>query len=115
MYIDPGSPRENGSYESFNSKKRDEFLNGEILCSMKERRVLAERWRKHYNTVRPHSSLDHRPPAPEAWMASTAPQPWEPFTPLMPPPDCHILHRSELEDRCATLIIQLVQKIGQAT
>ena len=52
---------------------RDEFLNGEIFYSMKELRVLAERWRKHYNTARPHSSLGYRPPAPEAWLASTAP------------------------------------------
>jgi putative transposase len=48
---------------------RDEFLNGEIFYSMKEIRVLAERWRVHYNTIRPHSSLRYRPPAPEAWMA----------------------------------------------
>ena len=52
-----GSPWENGYCESFNSKLRDEFLNGEIFYSMKEIRVLAERWRIHYNTVRPHSSL----------------------------------------------------------
>ena len=57
MYIEPGSPWENGYCESFNSKMRDEFLNGEIFYSMKELRVLAERWRKHYNTARPHSSL----------------------------------------------------------
>jgi transposase InsO family protein len=68
-YIEPGSPWENGYCESFNSKLRDEFLNGEIFYSMKEIRVLAERWRVHYNTIRPHSSLGYRPPAPEAWMA----------------------------------------------
>jgi putative transposase len=67
-YIEPGSPWENGYCESFNSKLRDEFLNGEIFYSMKEIRVLAERWRVHYNTVRPHSSLDYRPPAPETWL-----------------------------------------------
>jgi putative transposase len=66
MYIEPGSPWENGYCESFNSKLRDEFLNGEIFYSMKELRVLAERWRVHYNTLRPHSSLDYRPPAPQA-------------------------------------------------
>ena len=49
------------------SKLRDEFLNGEIFYSLKEAQVLAERWRVHYNTVRPHSSLGYRPPAPEAW------------------------------------------------
>ena len=68
-YIEPGSPWENGYCESFNSKLRDEFLNGELFYSMKEIRVLAERWRIHFNTVRPHSSLGYRPPAPEAWMA----------------------------------------------
>jgi len=66
LYIEPGSPWENGYCESFNSKLRDEFLNGEIFYSMKELRVLAERWRVHYNTIRPHSSLGYRPPAPEA-------------------------------------------------
>jgi putative transposase len=70
-YIEPGSPWENGYCESFNSKLRDEFLNGEIFYSMKEIRVLAERWRVHYNTVRPHSSLRYRPPAPEAWVAKS--------------------------------------------
>ena len=65
LYIEPGSPWENGYCESFNSKLRDEFLNGEIFYSMKEIRILAERWRVHYNTVRPHSSLGYRPPAPE--------------------------------------------------
>ena len=69
LYIEPGSPWENGYCESFNSKLRDEFLNGEIFYSTKELRVLAERWRVHYNTVRPHSSLGYRPPAPEAWQA----------------------------------------------
>jgi transposase InsO family protein len=68
-YIEPGSPWENGYCESFNSKLRDEFLNGEIFYSMKELRVLAERWRVHYNTVRPHSSLGYRPPAPAAWLS----------------------------------------------
>jgi putative transposase len=68
LYIEPGSPWENGYCESFNSKLRDEFLNPEIFYSMKELRVLAERWRVHYNTIRPHSSLGYRPPAPQAWL-----------------------------------------------
>ena len=68
--IEPGSPRENGYCESFNSKLRDEFLNGEIFYSIKELRVLVERWRVHFNTLRPHSSLGYRPPAPEAWLAN---------------------------------------------
>ena len=66
LYIEPGSPWENGYCESFNSKLRDEFLNGEIFYSLKEVQVLAEKWRVHYNTVRPHSSLGYRPPAPVA-------------------------------------------------
>ena len=53
--------------ESFNSKLRDEFLNGEIFYSMKEIRILAERWGVHYNTIRPHSSLGYRSPASESW------------------------------------------------
>ena len=64
LYIEPGSPWENGYCESFNSKLRDEFLNGEIFYSLKEAQVLTERWRVHYNTRRPHSSLGYRPPAP---------------------------------------------------
>jgi putative transposase len=64
---------------------RDEFLNDEIFYSLKELRVLGERWRKHYNTVRPHSSLGYRPPAPEAWIASTSRQSGEPFASLTAP------------------------------
>ncbi len=65
LYIEPGSPWENGYVESFNGKLRDELLNGEIFRSVKEAKVLIEQWRRHYNTVRPHSSLGYRPPAPE--------------------------------------------------
>jgi transposase InsO family protein len=68
LYIEPGSPWENGYCESFNSKLREEFLNGKIFHSLKEFRVLAERWRAHYNTVRPDSSLGYRPPATIAWL-----------------------------------------------
>ncbi len=71
LYIEPGSPWENGYCESFNSKLRDEFLNGEIFYSIKQLRVLAERWRVHYNTIRPHSSLGYRSPAPEAWLTNS--------------------------------------------
>jgi putative transposase len=71
LYIEPGSPWENGYCESFNSKLRDEFLNGEIFYSLREVQVLAERWRHYYNTVRPHSSLGYRPPAPEAIAPAT--------------------------------------------
>ena len=65
LYIEPGSPWENGYNESFNSKLRDELLNGEIFTTLREAQVLIERWRQHYNTVRPHSSLGYRPPVPE--------------------------------------------------
>ena len=71
LYIEPGSRWENGYCESFNSKLRVEFLNGEIFYSMKEIRVLAECWRIHYNTIRPHSSLGYKLPAPAAWLPST--------------------------------------------
>jgi transposase InsO family protein len=62
LFIAPGSPWENGYVESFNGKLRDELLNGEIFYSCKEAKVLIERWRRHYNTVRPHSSLGSRSP-----------------------------------------------------
>jgi len=65
-YIEPGSPWENGYCESFNSKLRDELLNGEIFYTLREAEVLIEAWRHHYNTLRPHSSLCYQPPAPEA-------------------------------------------------
>jgi len=64
-YIMPGSPWENGYCESFNSKLRDELLNGEIFYTLKEAKIVIETWRKHYNTIRPHSSLRYQPPAPE--------------------------------------------------
>jgi putative transposase len=57
--------RENGYNESFNGKFRDELLNGEIFYTLKEAQILIEEWRQHYNTIRPHSSLNYRPPAPE--------------------------------------------------
>ena len=65
-YITPGSPWENGYIESFNARLRDELLNGEIFYTLREAKVLIERWRQHYNQVRPHSALSYRPPAPEA-------------------------------------------------
>jgi transposase InsO family protein len=65
LFIEPGSPWENGYNESFNGKLRDELLNGEIFYTLKEARILIEQWRCHYNTVRPHSALRYRPPAPE--------------------------------------------------
>ena len=65
-YIEPGSPWENGYVESFNGKLRDELLNGEIFYTLAEAKIVIEQWRRHYNTVRPHSSLGYRPPAPAA-------------------------------------------------
>lgn len=66
LFIEPGSPWENGYVESFNGKLRDELLNREIFFTLTEAKVLIERWRREYNTIRPHSSLGYRPPAPEA-------------------------------------------------
>ncbi len=68
-YIEPGSPWENGYNESFNGKLRDELLNGEIFDTLLEAKVLIERWRREYNTIRPHSALGYVPPAPEARLA----------------------------------------------
>ncbi len=83
-YIEPGSPWENGYYESFNAKLRDELLNGEIFYSLKEAQVIIECWRQHYNAIRPHSSLAYRQPAPEAlvWPAAQ-PGPATPATPAL--------------------------------
>ena len=67
LYIEPGSPWETGYGESFNGKVRDEFLNMELFDTVLETKVLADRYRKQYNTARPHSSLGYRPPAPEAY------------------------------------------------
>ena len=76
-YIAPGSPWENGFIESFNARLRDELLDGEIFYSLKEAQVIIESWRRHYNTVRPHSSLGYRPPAPEVLVPASglAPRP----------------------------------------
>jgi transposase InsO family protein len=65
LFIEPGSPWENGYIESFNGKLRDELLNCEIFYTLTEAKVLIEQWRKEYNQVRPHSSLGYQPPAPE--------------------------------------------------
>ena len=65
LYIEPGSPWENGYNESFNGKLRDELLNCEIFETLFEAKVLIERWRREYNTFRPHSALGYLPPTPE--------------------------------------------------
>lgn len=73
LFIEPGSPWENGYCESFNSKLRDELLARELFSTLYEAKVLIERWRRHYNTIRPHSSLGYRPPAPETVLLSAHP------------------------------------------
>ena len=65
LFIEPGSPWENGYNESFNGKLRDEVLNREVFSTLKEAKVVIEKWRQEYNTIRPHSSLHGLPPAPE--------------------------------------------------
>ena len=71
LFIEPGSPWENGYVESFNGKLRDELLNREIFTTLTEAKVLIENWRREYNTIRPHSSLGYKPPAPEVML------PWD--------------------------------------
>ena len=87
----PGSPWENGYCESFNSKLRDELLNGEIFYTLKEAQIVIENWRQHHNTIRPHSSLSYRPPTPKAiaWPAAQK-GPASPATPTVAPrPNMH--------------------------
>jgi transposase InsO family protein len=75
-YIEPGSPGENGYCESFNSKLRDELLDGEVFYSLAEAKVIIEGWRRHYNASRPHSALGYRPPAPEMVLSPPSPATW---------------------------------------
>ena len=63
LYIQKGSPWENGYVESFNGKLRDELLNGELFLSVPEARYVLDEWQLDYNHHRPHSSLDWRTPA----------------------------------------------------
>ena len=72
LYIEPGSPWENGYIESFNGKLRDELLERELFYTLLEVRVLTERYRQTYNRIRPHSSLGYRPPAPETVVSAGA-------------------------------------------
>jgi putative transposase len=77
LFIELGSPWENGYVESFNGKLRDELLNGEIFDTLLEAKVLIERWRVEYNTIRPHSALGYRPPAQiQAWKSNLATLGW---------------------------------------
>jgi len=72
LFIEPGSPWENGYIESFNGKVRDELLNREIFTTLEEAKVLIEQWKREYNHVRPHSAKHYQPPAPEAVLIMTA-------------------------------------------
>ncbi len=85
LYIESGSPWENGYCESFNSKLRDELLNGEIFYSLKEAQVLIEWWRTHDNRLRPHSSLGYRPPAPSAVLPRSPRPPYGALALARPP------------------------------
>lgn len=67
-YIAPGSPWENGFIESFNARLRDELLDGEIFYTLAEAKIVVESWRRHFNTVRPHGSIEYKPPAPEVFV-----------------------------------------------
>ena len=65
LFIEPGSPWENGYVESFNEKLCNKLFEGEIFYTLREAKIMIEKWRRHYNEVRPHSSLGYKPPAPE--------------------------------------------------
>ena len=91
ILIQPGRPMQNGYIESFNGSLRDELLNGEIFYSLAEAQVLIEAWRRHYNTIRPHSSLGYRPPAPET------------ATPPLPPSGSATLHLQSVMAKEATM------------
>ena len=82
LYIEPGSPWENGYCESFNSKLRDELLEEEQFSTLYEAQVLIERWRRHYNAIRPHSSLGYRPPAPETILPPASGLAYAPLRPV---------------------------------
>jgi putative transposase len=83
-YIEKSSPWENGYVESFNGKLRDELLNIEIFNSLREAQIMIENWRRHYNTIRPHSALGYRPPAPEVIVRT--PTAWPAAQPRPAPP-----------------------------
>jgi len=91
-FIEPGSPWENGYCESFNSKLRDELLNGEMFYSLAEARIVIEQWRRYYNTERPHSSLGYKPPAPEALIWPSKPGNTASSSSALPMVDKPIMH-----------------------
>jgi transposase InsO family protein len=93
-YITPGSPWENGFIESFNARLRDELLDGEVFYTLREAQIVIESWRRHYNTIRPHTSIGYRAPAPEVFVPALAawpaaqPRPTPlAMLPLVPRPD----------------------------
>jgi putative transposase len=73
LFIEPGSPWENGYIESFNGKMRDELLNREIFYTLAEAQTLLGRWKEEYNQIRPHSALGYRPPVPQTWLFPAQP------------------------------------------
>ena len=81
LFIEPGSPWENGYNESFNGKLRDELLNLEVFNTLHEAQVLIERWRVHYNTKRPHSALGYKPPAPQTILPKPCHMPYATLQP----------------------------------
>jgi transposase InsO family protein len=88
-YIEKSSPWENGHVASFNGKLRDELLNVEIFNPLREAQLLIENWRRQHNTIRPHSALGYRPPAPEIIVPAPAARPAaqrRPAPPATPPP-----------------------------
>jgi hypothetical protein len=113
LYIEPGSPWENGYCESFNGKLRDECLNGEIFYSLKEAQVVIEQWRVQYNTVRPHSSLGYRPPAPQAILPQQPGHGDMENAARFPHPHTPGGRRRTNVQRGVTLTFHLVQKMGQ--
>jgi hypothetical protein len=115
LYIEPGSPWENGYCESFNGKLRDECLNGEIFYSLKEAQVVIEQWRVQYNTVRPHSSLGYRPPAPQAILPQQPGHGDMENAPRFPHPHTPGGDDGQMSKEGVTLTFHLVQKIGQVT
>ena len=68
LYIEPGSPWENGYIESTGGKVRDELLDREVFYTLLQVKVLTEQYRQTYNRIRPHSSLGYKPPVPETFM-----------------------------------------------
>ena len=98
IYIDPGSPWQNGYAESFHSRLRDECLSMELFASLAEAKVVIEAWRNHYNQERPHSSLGYRTPLEfkAAWQEEQAPRQGErPGLSLLGPPDSSEKQRAE--------------------